>query len=96
VDRDTNSAVTLSLSLAAFDLITALIAQAACATLSSDMKPPRRRNYEYPEKTRGSEAARRLRTKANKLTSAQRAELHRRAMQLIYGGAGNKEALRSG
>jgi hypothetical protein len=73
-----------------------LDAQAASATLSSDMKPPRRRNYEYPEKTRGSEAARRLRTKANKLTSAQRAELHRRAMQLIYGGAGNKEALRSG
>ena len=60
------------------------------------MKPPRRGNYEYPEKTRGSEVARRIRAKANKLTSAERAELHRRAMQLIYGGTGSKEAVRPG
>ena len=60
------------------------------------MKAPRRRNYEYPEKTRGSEAARRIRTEANKLTAAERSELHRRAMQVIYGGTGNKEAVRPG
>ena len=64
--------------------------------LNSCMKPPRQRNYEYPDKTPGSEAARRIRAKANKLTSAERADLHRRAMQLIYGGTGNKEAFRAG
>ena len=60
------------------------------------MRAPHRRNYDYPEKTRGSEIARRIRTSANKLTSAERAELQRRAMQLIYAGAGNKETTRSG
>ena len=66
-----------------------------CANLKSCMKAPLRRNYEYPDKTRGSEAARRIRAKANRLTSAERGELHRRAMQLIYGGTGSKEAVRS-
>jgi hypothetical protein len=60
------------------------------------MGKPLTRNYDYPEKTRGSEAARRIRAKANKLTSAERAELHRRAMQLIYAGTRTKEAVRSG
>ena len=60
------------------------------------MSAPRPRNYDYPQKTKGNEAARRIRAKANKLTSAERAELHRRAMQLIYAGTGNKEAVRSG
>jgi hypothetical protein len=68
----------------------------AYAKLVLVMSAPHRRNYEYPEKTRGSEAARRIRAKANKLTAAERAELHRRAMQLIYGGTGDKEAVRSG
>jgi hypothetical protein len=50
-----------------------------------------------PKKLGRSEAARRIRTKASKLTSAERAsaeraELHRRAMQLIDGGPGSKEA----
>ena len=60
------------------------------------MRGSQRRNYDYPEKTRGSEAARRIRASANKLTSAERAKLHRRAMQLIYAGTGHKEATRSG
>ena len=60
------------------------------------MTAPQRRNYEYPEKTRGSEAARRIRARANRLTTAERAELHRRAMQLIYADAGNKETARAG
>jgi len=68
----------------------------ACATLVSAMTVPHRRNYEYPEKTRGSEAARRIRARANRLTPAERAELHRRAMQLIHGGTGSKEAARAG
>ena len=54
-----------------------------------------RRDYDYPEQTRGSEAARRFRAKANKLTPSQRTELQRRAMQLIYAGTGDKEAVRS-
>jgi hypothetical protein len=60
------------------------------------MSAPHRRNYDYPGQTRGSEAARRFRAKANKLTPSERAELHRRAMQLIYAGTGDKEAVRSG
>jgi hypothetical protein len=60
------------------------------------MRAPRQRNYDYPGKTRGSEIARRIRADANKLTASERTELHRRAMQLIYAGTGNKETVRSG
>ena len=60
------------------------------------MRTPRQRNYEYPDQTRGSTVARRIRADANKLTAAERADLHRRAMQLIYAGTGNKQTVRSG
>jgi hypothetical protein len=60
------------------------------------MSASRRRNYAYPDKTRGSVAARQIRAKANRLTTAERAELQRRAMRLIYGGTGKKQAVRSG
>jgi len=60
------------------------------------MRTPRQRNYDYPDKTRGGEIARRIRADANKLTASERAGLHRRAMQLIYAGTGNKETVRSG
>ena len=64
------------------------------------MRPPhhRNRNYDYPDKTRGSEVARRIRRDASKLTASERTEIHRRAMRLIYAGTGNqdKETVRSG
>ncbi len=60
------------------------------------MRTRHKLNFEYPDKTRGSEMARRIRTTANKLTASERAELHRRAMQMIYAGSGNKETVRSG
>jgi hypothetical protein len=60
------------------------------------MLTPRKRNYDYPDKTRGSEMSRRIRIDANKLTASERTEIHRRAMQLIYDGTGNKETVRSG
>jgi hypothetical protein len=60
------------------------------------MRTPRQRNHDYPDKTRGSEIARRIRVEANKLTATERAELHRRAMQLIYAGTRSKETVRSG
>jgi hypothetical protein len=46
---------------------------------------------DYPEKNPGSEAAARLRAKANKMTEAQRKDYFRRAMVLIYGGQLPKE-----
>jgi len=67
-----------------------------CASLVLIMSTPPKRNYDYPDKTRGSEMARRIRTDANKLTASERTEIHRRAMQLIYAGTGNKETVRSG
>ena len=60
------------------------------------MPTPPKRNYDYPDKTRGSVMARRIRTDANKLTASERTEIHRHAMQLIYAGTGNKETVRSG
>jgi hypothetical protein len=58
-------------------------------------KKPRQRKIvkDYPDKTPGSEAAARLRAKANKMTDAQREEYFRRAMVLIYGGQLRKETV---
>jgi hypothetical protein len=67
-----------------------------CAKLKAVMSATRRRNYNYPDKTRGSEAARRIRAGANRLSSAERAEVQQRAMRVIYGGTGNKEAVGAG
>jgi hypothetical protein len=60
------------------------------------MPTPHKRSYDYPDKTRGSEMARRIRTDANKLTALERDEIHRRAMRLIYTGTANQETVRSG
>jgi hypothetical protein len=60
------------------------------------MPTPRKHNYAYPNKTRGSEMARRIRADANMLTTSERAEIHRRAMQVIYTRTTNKETVRSG
>jgi len=67
-----------------------------CAILQVVMPRPRKLNYEYPEKTLGSAMARRIRTDTNKLTPSERAEIHRRAMRVIYAGTANKETVRSG
>ena len=40
---------------------------------------------EYPEQTEGSELAQETRQEANSLTEAQREELFRKGMQMIYG-----------
>jgi hypothetical protein len=40
---------------------------------------------EYPEQTRGAKLARETRQEANSLTEAQREELFRKGMQMIYG-----------
>jgi hypothetical protein len=53
------------------------------------------RNFDYPEKSKGSEIASKIRKRANALTDKQREEYFRRGMQIIYGGNGTKEAVRS-
>jgi hypothetical protein len=55
---------------------------------------PKARNFEYPEHTKGSEMAARIRKEANALSDAERKELFRQGMQIIYGG-GTKEAVRA-
>ncbi len=43
------------------------------------------KNFSYPAATTGSEAAKRLRAEANKLSKQQREDLFKRWMQIIYG-----------
>jgi hypothetical protein len=45
---------------------------------------------DYPKETTGSKLAARARAIANKLSDEQREALFRDAMQVIYGGAGDK------
>jgi hypothetical protein len=54
------------------------------------------RNFDYPDQTEGSKLAANLRQKANSLTENQRGEYFERGMQIIYGGPGTKEKVRSG
>ena len=51
---------------------------------------------DYPEKTKGSELAARLRKEANPLSEAKRIELFEKGMQIIYGGSGTKEKVGPG
>jgi hypothetical protein len=51
------------------------------------------REKDYPEKTKGSEAAARGRARANKMNDAQRDEFFRRGMVMIYGGQLPKKAV---
>ncbi len=50
----------------------------------------------YPNETRGSKLAAEMRAKANRLTSEQKGRYFRKAMALIYGGNGAKEAVGAG
>jgi len=49
------------------------------------------RNFDYPEVTPGSIAAKELRTEASKLTGSERENLFKRGMQIIYSGTGAKK-----
>ena len=62
-------------------------------TMSKKAANPR--NFVYPASTAGSEAAKRLRAEANKLSEQQRDDLFKRGMQIIYGGPGTKKTLGS-
>ncbi len=53
------------------------------ATMSK--KASHSKNFSYPAATTGSEAAKRLRAEANKLSKQQREDLFKRGMQIIYG-----------
>jgi hypothetical protein len=49
-------------------------------------KNSQRQNFDYPATTKGSEAAARMRTQANRLSEAEREVLFKKGMQMIYGG----------
>src|SRR5205814_1693500 len=46
----------------------------------------KKKNFAYPDTTKGSEIARRLREQANGLTESKRESLFEQGMQIIYGG----------
>ena len=53
------------------------------------------KDFVYPDKTTGSETAAKNRKEANKWSESKRSELFERGMQIIYGGSGSKEKVRS-
>jgi hypothetical protein len=56
--------------------------------------PIKKKKLDYPEETEGSRLAAQIRQRANKMTSAQREECLKKAMQIYYGRQ-PKEAARS-
>jgi hypothetical protein len=56
--------------------------------------PLKKKKLDYPDATEGSRLAARIRQRANKMTSGQREESLKKAMQIYYGGQ-PKEAARS-
>jgi hypothetical protein len=54
----------------------------------------KKKKLDYPNETEGSRVAARIRQRANKMTSEQREECLKKAMQIYYGGQ-PKEAARS-
>jgi hypothetical protein len=64
--------------------------------MNEQNKPtPHTSSTSYPDKTTGSEVAAAIRKKANGLTDQQRENLFKKGMQIIYGGNGTKEAVRT-
>lgn len=59
------------------------------------MKHHESKKVAYPAETSGSRLAADVRQKANRLTEEERDELFKRGMQVIYGGNGEKEAVRT-
>jgi hypothetical protein len=63
--------------------------------LKMKMPPPnKKKKLDYLEETEGSRMAARIRQRANKMTSGQREECLKKAMELYYGGQ-PREAARS-
>lgn len=58
-------------------------------------KPNLKKNFDYPEKSSGSEAAARVRSEANNMSEGERSEMFELAKKLIYGGNGVKEKVRT-
>jgi hypothetical protein len=55
----------------------------------------KKKKLSYPAATEGSRLAAENRRRANKMTTAQREECLKEAMQIYYGGQRTKEAARS-
>jgi hypothetical protein len=51
---------------------------------------------QYPDETEGSRRAAKLREETAGLTDAEREELFKKGMQIIYGGSGNRKAVAGG
>jgi hypothetical protein len=65
------------------------------AFLKTDMKAKSKktaRNFEYPDVTPGSIAARKLRAEANSLDDTERQKLFAAEMEIFYGGTAKKTA----
>ncbi len=60
------------------------------------MKKTTVRNFEYPDKTAGSELASEVRKKASQLSEQERERCLEEGMQIIYGGSAAKNHVRSG
>ena len=58
--------------------------------------PPTEKDYDYPDKTTGSEAVAKARKDANRWTDSRRSQLFETGMQIIYGGTGSKAPIRTG
>lgn len=60
------------------------------------MKKNAARNFDYPDKTAGSELASEVRKKASQLSEQQRERCLEEGMRIIYGGSAAKNHVRSG
>jgi hypothetical protein len=52
--------------------------------------PKTAKNFAYPDKTSGSEMAKKIRSKANRISEEERASLFELGKKLIYGGSKEK------
>lgn len=59
-------------------------------------RPATKQNFDYPDQTKGSRLAARVRKTASQLSETERAALFNQGMQIIYGGAAPKKAVRTG
>jgi hypothetical protein len=53
------------------------------------------KGHKYPDATTGSKVAEKNRKEANRWNESKRAELFEQGMQIIYGGSGSKDKVRS-
>ena len=56
----------------------------------SDKTKEKSGNFDYPDTTSGSKAAKKLRSETNGLNDSERERLMQAGMQIIYGGNGKK------